>query len=55
MFMMKRQSENQREYLYMSVGVMRVKAKVERSIRLTYTGLSGGLEHLKIKTKPLHG
>ena len=29
----------------------RLKTKVERStLRLTYTGLCGGLEHLKIKT-----
>jgi hypothetical protein len=29
----------------------RLKAKVEESIRLTYTGLCGGLEHLKIETR----
>jgi hypothetical protein len=28
----------------------RLKAKAEGSTRLTYTGLCGGLEHLKIKT-----
>jgi len=29
----------------------RLKAKVEGSIRLVYTGLRGGLEHLKIETR----
>ena len=29
----------------------RLKDKPERSTRLTYTGLSGGLEHLKIETR----
>jgi hypothetical protein len=29
----------------------RLKAKAERSTRLTYTGLRGGLEHLKIETR----
>ena len=29
----------------------RVKAKTEGSIRLAYTGLRGGLEHLKIETR----
>jgi hypothetical protein len=29
----------------------RLKVKDERSTRLTYTGLRGGLEHLKIKTR----
>ena len=29
----------------------RLKAKVEGSTRLTYTGLSEGLEHLTIKTR----
>jgi hypothetical protein len=29
----------------------RLKAKAEGSIRLTYTGLRGGLEHLKIETR----
>ena len=29
----------------------RLKTKVEGSTRLTYTGLSGGLEHLKIETR----
>jgi hypothetical protein len=28
-----------------------LKIKTEESTRLTYTGLSGGLEHLKIKTR----
>jgi hypothetical protein len=28
----------------------RLKAKFEGSTRLSYTGLSGGLEHLKIET-----
>jgi hypothetical protein len=28
----------------------RLKAKAEGSTRLTYTGLCGGLEHLKIET-----
>jgi hypothetical protein len=39
----------------MSVGVMttdeRLKAKVEGSIHLEYTGLCGGLEHLKIERR----
>jgi len=37
----------------MSVGVinLRLKAKSEGSTRLTYTGLFGELEHLKIKTR----
>ena len=34
------------EYLY-----MRLKAKAEGSTRLAYTGLRGGLEHLKIETR----
>jgi hypothetical protein len=29
----------------------RLKAKAEGSTRLTYTGLLGGLEHLKIETR----
>ena len=29
----------------------RLKTKVEESTRLTYTGLLGELEHLKIKTR----
>jgi hypothetical protein len=29
----------------------RLKAKAEGSTRLTYTGLRGGLEHLKIETR----
>ena len=29
----------------------RLKVKTEKSTRLTYTGLSGGLEHLKIETR----
>jgi len=29
----------------------RLKVKVEGSTRLTYTGLCGGLEHLKIETR----
>ena len=29
----------------------RLKAKAEGSTRLTYTGLSGGLEYLKIETR----
>jgi hypothetical protein len=29
----------------------RLKTKVEESTRLTYTGLIGELEHLKIKTR----
>jgi hypothetical protein len=28
-----------------------LKVKTEESIRLTYTGLWGGLEHLKIETR----
>ena len=36
----------------MSVGVMKDrKLKSEGSTRLTYTGLRGELEHLKIKTR----
>jgi hypothetical protein len=33
------------------VGDGRVKVKVEGSTRPVYTGLSGGLEHLKIETR----
>jgi hypothetical protein len=29
----------------------RLETKDERSTRLTYTGLRGGLEHLKIETR----
>ena len=29
----------------------RLKARVEKSTCLTYTGLLGGLEHLKIETR----
>jgi hypothetical protein len=29
----------------------RLKVKAEGSTRLVYTGLSGGLEHLKIETR----
>jgi hypothetical protein len=29
----------------------RLKAKAEGSTRLAYTGLSGGLDHLKIETR----
>jgi len=29
----------------------RLRTKTEGSTRLTYTGLSGGLEHLKIETR----
>jgi hypothetical protein len=29
----------------------RLKAKTEETTRLTYTGLCGGLEHLKIETR----
>ncbi len=29
----------------------RLKAKAEGSARLTYTGLCGGLEHIKIETR----
>jgi hypothetical protein len=36
----------------MSVGVMKdLKLKAEGSTRLTYTGLCGELENLKIKTR----
>ncbi len=37
----------------MSVGVMkeRLKTETEESTRLSYTGLIGELEHLKIKTR----
>jgi hypothetical protein len=35
----------------MSVGDERLNAKAEGSTRLTYTGLRGGLEHLKIETR----
>ncbi len=36
----------------MSVGAMKdSKTKTEKSSRLTYTGLFGELEHLKIKTR----
>ena len=37
----------------MSIGASdeRLKAKAEGSTRLTYTGLCGGLEHLKIETR----
>ena len=32
----------------------RLKTKAEGSTRLAYTGLSGGLEHLKIETRLIH-
>ena len=32
----------------------RLKAKAERSTRLAYTGLRGGLEHLKIETRLIY-
>ena len=36
----------------MSVGVMEdYKLKIKEFTRLTYTGLLGGLEHLKIETR----
>ncbi len=35
----------------MGVGTVRLKAKTEDSTRLTYTGLRGGLRHLKIETR----
>jgi hypothetical protein len=36
----------------MSVGVIKdLKTKTERSTRLTYTGLWGELEHLKMETR----
>jgi hypothetical protein len=45
-------TESYREDLYMSVGVIKDrKSKVEGSTRLVYTGLCGGLEHLKIETR----
>ncbi len=50
LFIMKRASESQREDLYMSVGVMK-RLKADGSTRLAYTGLRGGLEHLKIETR----
>ena len=31
----------------------RLNAKTEGSTRLTYTGLRGGLRHLKIETRPI--
>ncbi len=37
--------------MYMGVGTLRLKAKTEDSTRLTYTGLGGGLRHLKIETR----
>ncbi len=33
----------------------RLRAKTKGSIRLTYTGLLGGLEHLKIETRLIRG
>ena len=45
-------TERYREDLYMSFGVIKDrKSKVEGSTRLVYTGLRGGLEHLKIETR----
>jgi hypothetical protein len=35
----------------MSVGDERLKSKAEESRRLTYTGLLGELEHLKVKAR----
>ena len=48
---MKRQSESENEDLYECRCDERLKAKVEGSTRLAYTGLRGGLEHLKIETR----
>ena len=33
----------------------RLKTKAEDSTHLTYTGLLGGLEHLKIETRLIYG
>jgi hypothetical protein len=47
-------TESYREDLYMSFGVIKDrKSKVEGSTRLVYTGLRGGLEHLKIETRSM--
>ena len=38
-------------FMYECRGYERLKAKSEGSTRLTYTGLCGGLEHLKMETR----
>ena len=45
------ESENKRQDLYECRCDERLKTKAEKSTRLTYTGLLGELEHLKIKTR----
>jgi hypothetical protein len=53
LFIMKRQNESSREYLYIYECRCneRLGAKAEGSTRLVYTGLRGGLEHLKFETR----
>ena len=41
----------EKTYIYEYRYDERLKTKVEKSTRLTYTGLHGGLEHLKIETR----
>ena len=43
--------ELNRRLIYECRGDERLKAKAEGSTRLVYTGLRGGLEHLKIETR----
>jgi hypothetical protein len=50
LFIINRESEN-RKLIYECRCDERLKAKGEESTRLTYTGLRGELEHVKIKTK----
>jgi hypothetical protein len=48
---MNQESENKRQDLYECRCDERLKTKAEKSTRLTYTGLLGELEHLKIETR----
>jgi len=46
--------KSSREDLYECQCDERLKTKAEGSTRLTYTGLRGGLERLKIETRLIH-
>ena len=50
-FIINQESEINRELVYECRCDKIIKGKAEGSTRLGYTGLSGGLEHLKIETR----
>jgi len=56
LFIIKWQNESYIEdlFIYECRCDERLKTKTEKSRRLVYTGLSGGLEHLKIDTRLIH-